>query len=67
MPSATFASDKIGKLPCVAARTNWGYTDRVLNVAVPAPHGPTHGWYEHNHELEVHYAAPPRWLEDPQG
>jgi hypothetical protein len=26
---------------------------------------PTNGWYEQNHELEAHYAVPPRWAQDP--
>jgi hypothetical protein len=26
---------------------------------------PKRGWYEQNHELEAHYAVPPRWVEDP--
>lgn len=27
---------------------------------------PKHGWYEQNHELEAHYAVPPRWAQDPK-
>ena len=26
---------------------------------------PKHGWYEQNHELEAHYAVPPKWSQDP--
>ena len=28
---------------------------------------PKHGWYEKNHEMEAHYAVPPRWKDVPSG
>lgn len=28
---------------------------------------PKEGWFDQNHELEAHYAVPPRWKDDPVG